>query len=127
MTQYDLKVGSITTAGVAGGAIGSLSFDNVCGEILSIEITYDALAPNTTTINILSDAPSNTILQLTGNTDVVKTPRDVICVNVGEEQDGSSGKHFVLGTFVNWGDVTVNVTNSDAVTDAVTIKLFYRK
>jgi len=115
-----ILVKDITTTGAAGSAAGSTDFQAYPGEQLkAVSLDY-ITAPATTVISVTNpDVPGNpTVTVPAGNTDRIVRPRLPV-------QDANSAD--IMGTAEPvqvQGRVAVAVSNADAASPAVRVRLF---
>lgn len=113
----------VDTTGVAGSATGSGTSYAINGHVIGVQTDYNALAPGTTDMVITCSNPSDTILSLANQkTDRIDYPRNIVSTNGGVA--ATTGDNLFY-PFVIQGTITVAVSDCDALTDAVKVRIYY--
>lgn len=111
-----LEVIKVTTTGSAGSATGATTGSYlVHGYLMGVRNDYHASAPNTTVVTITeADGLKRTLLTAPASaTDVTFNPQNLV-----NKPDGTSAA-FYWPFYLDGVHITVTVTASDALTDAV--------
>jgi hypothetical protein len=116
---------NVTTAGANGSASGTGTSGPLWGVLWGVSLAYHASAPNTTDVTVsvtLGDGTSVTLLVNSNSaTNVYKQPR----IESSKSSDGSAAG--VYDPFYLCGQkVTVSLTQSNALTNAVVVTLILR-
>lgn len=116
---------AVTTAGVAGSASGNTDSGQISGKILGLAVNFDAAAPATTDITIDARVPGgpqftyNLWVRNNSAADAYVAPRATPVDNANTAITNAHD-HFVVQ-----GTIRVALAQSDAITDAVVVHVFY--
>lgn len=115
--SYVLRV---TTTGSAGSATGTADSIPLYGLLMAVHIDYHASAPATTTVDIdeLSGGSRKLLDKAASATDVTHYPRVQVQDNTGAAISGAYEPFFLNGI-----PVRCSVAASDALTDAVIVRI----
>lgn len=108
---------AVTTAGSAGSAVGSATSGPMHGFLLDVYLDYHASAPGATTNVVVAhvDPTLGNVLSISDNATAGRyVPRETVQTIAGATSDPDGYDRIALN-----GNVTVSVSDSDALTDCV--------